>query len=99
VLDSGDDHATVQHHYGVHEHGRRLFDRRRGTRTDAHTERRPAGRHTAVPIGRSTDCGGGGSGGDVDTGDRAGGGITTTTRFAAAAQQQRERLQQGSEIR
>lgn len=51
-MDTGDDHATVQQHDRVHQHGRAVVLGGRGTRTDAAAVS-PAGRHTAVPVGWS----------------------------------------------
>lgn len=107
VLGPGaDEHAAVQQHDRVRQHGRAVVFGGRGTRTDAAAG--PAGRHTAVPVGRPA------ARGRAVTGHRAAGvrgrrgraaaergrggtAATTAARLAAAAQQQRERPR--SEVR
>lgn len=106
-MDTGDDHASVQQHDRVQQHGRAFVFGGRGTRTDAAAV--PAGRHTAVPVGRSA------ARGRAVTGHRTAGvrgrrgraaaergrGAATAAapaiRLAATAQQQRE--QPGGEVR
>jgi len=104
VLDTGVDHAAFGQHHGVRQYGRAIVFGGRGTRTDA-PQGPPAGRHTAVSVGRAAPVG---RRVGVDTDDCGRGGwpraqrghcpATTTAAWLIAASQQQHN-QQGSDIR
>lgn len=99
MLGPDDDHATVQQHDRVHEHGRALVLGGRRTRTDAVERgwrRCPARRHTAVPVERGTAVGGR-RGVGTDTGDRAVG-VRGRRRGRAAAQRGRQRSTKPADV-